>query len=197
MAQSDFVIVGLGNPGRPYTDTRHNAGFLVVDELARRWGCSLDSEKWQARFCRLNRWGRGLIMLQPLTFMNLSGKAVAEFVRFYKIDPKALVVIHDDIDMAPGRLKLVHGGGAGGHNGIKSISQSLGVSDYFRLKIGIGRPGKGGVHPDMPVESYVLSPFSPAEHADLLALTPLIEEGLEHLAAENPAKSMNLLNSVK
>lgn len=197
MAQTDFVIVGLGNPGLAYNDTRHNAGFLIVDELARRWGCTLASEKWHARFCRLDRWGRGIALLEPLTFMNLSGKAVAEFVQFYKIEPKALVVIHDDIDMAPGRLKLVCGGGSGGHNGIKSISQSLGTGEFFRLKFGIGRPGKGEVHPQVPVESYVLSPFTSAEYADLLIRVPLIEEGLEFLAAANPTKSMNLLNGIK
>ncbi len=197
MAQTDFVIVGLGNPGQPYTDTRHNAGFLVVDELARRWGCTLATEKWHARFCRLDRWGRGIALLEPLTFMNLSGKAVAEFVRFYKIEPTSIVVIHDDIDMAPGRLKLVYGGGAGGHNGIKSISQSLGSGEYYRLKVGIGRPGKGDVHPQVPVESYVLSPFGATEYGDLLTRIPLIEEGLEFLTAANPAKSMNLLNGIK
>jgi peptidyl-tRNA hydrolase, PTH1 family len=197
MVHDDFLIVGLGNPGRQYINTRHNIGFIVVDELAMRWGTSLSAEKWQAWSCRLNRWDTPLTLIKPLTYMNLSGRAVQEYAHFFKISSERLVVIHDDIDMAPGRLKLVHGGGAGGHNGIKSIGQSLGTNDFYRLKIGIGRPGKGDVHPEVPVENYVLSKFNPEEYADLWARIDIVEEGLRYLVEENPAKAMNLVNAVK
>lgn len=197
MAQNDFLIVGLGNPGKKYQSTRHNVGFIVVDELARRWGVVLASTKWNAHWCRLSRWNTRLMLIEPMTYMNRSGQSVAEFVNFFKIPIGNIVVIHDDLDMPPGRLKLVSGGGAGGHNGIRSLSQSLGANDFYRLKIGIGRPGKNGVHPEIPVEDYVLSGLNAAEQEILAGHYGIIEQGLQKLIEENPAKAMNLINSVK
>jgi PTH1 family peptidyl-tRNA hydrolase len=197
MSDSDFLIVGLGNPGPQYQDTRHNVGFLAVDELSRRWGDSLASTKWDANFCRLSRWDVTLTLIKPLTFMNLSGRAVVEFVNFYKIPVTNIVVIHDDLDMHPGRLKLVRGGGAGGHNGIRSMTQSLGSNDFFRLKIGIGRPGKGEVHADFPVDKYVLSTLGGDELNLLYDRIDNIENGLRLFVEEGPARAMSLINSIK
>jgi PTH1 family peptidyl-tRNA hydrolase len=129
--------------------------------------------------------------------MNRSGKAVAQYFRFFKILPDHLLVIHDDLDMAPGRIKLVKGGGAGGHNGIKSIVENLGTPDYFRLKIGIGRPGKGGIHQDIPVENYVLSKFDEPDMKIVESRYPSIQQGVELFLQGETAKALGLLNSLK
>lgn len=197
MPDSDLLLVGLGNPGAKYDSTRHNVGFLVIDELARRWGFVLSSGKWQSQSCRERKWGARLLMIKPQTFMNRSGQAVAEFAKFYKIPLQNIVVIHDDLDMHPGRLKLVQGGGAGGHNGIRSISQCLGGNGFFRLKIGIGRPGKGEVHPDVPVESYVLSDMGREEQDILESRFDPIEDGLHTFVESGFAKAMSHINSIK
>ncbi|MDR3088610.1 MAG: aminoacyl-tRNA hydrolase [Desulfobulbaceae bacterium] len=192
-----ILIVGLGNPGASYEGTRHNVGFMVVDALARRWNCPLASGKWRALSARLQWQGRPITLLQPQTFMNLSGESVREPLRFFKMSPEHLLVIHDDLDMALGRLKLVRGGGAGGHKGIISIVRELADGDFYRLKIGIGRPGKNGVPAAMPVERFVLAPFL-SEERDLLdeRLAGIIA-GIEDWARGLPDKAMNRLNAVK
>jgi PTH1 family peptidyl-tRNA hydrolase len=197
MNENMFLVVGLGNPGSEYTATRHNVGFIVVDELARRFGVSVDHEKWQAYSAQLDLWGSKVCLLKPNTFMNLSGKAVARYVDFYKVRPEQILVVHDDLDMAPGRVKLVAGGGTGGHNGIRSLVECLGTKDFMRLKLGIGRPGKVGLFSGMPVEKYVLAPFTPGEKVLLGQRMDSIEKGLECLLSDGLAKAMNLLNTLK
>lgn len=197
MSENIFLVVGLGNPGGEYAATRHNAGFMVVDELARRFGVSVDHEKWQAYSSQLAVWGSKICLLKPDTFMNLSGKAVARYVDFYKVLPGQIIVVHDDLDMAPGRVKLVAGGGTGGHNGIRSLVQCLGTKDFLRLKLGIGRPDKSGVNAGMPIEKYVLAPFLPDEKKLLEQRMDIIEKGLECLVRDGIAKAMNMLNAVK
>lgn len=194
---NDFLIVGLGNPGEHYHSTRHNVGFLIVDQLATSWGEKACREKWQALYTSSSVLGKNLHIIKPLTFMNRSGKAVAQYFRFFKILPDHLLVIHDDLDMAPGRIKLVKGGGAGGHNGIKSIVENLGTPDYFRLKIGIGRPGKGGIHPDIPVENYVLSKFDESDRTIVESRYLNIQQGVELFLQGETAKALGLLNSLK
>lgn len=193
----DFLIVGLGNPGQKYHNTRHNIGFLLVDVLVSRWGGTNPTEKFHSFLCQGRVAGQRISFLKPQTFMNLSGKAVAEYMRFYKVDADSVIVIHDDIDMAPGRVKLVRGAGAGGHNGIKSINSSIGTKDYFRLKIGIGRPGQHGVHPDIPIERYVLAPFSPEQQSVLDSRLIDIEKGLMLFFDESSVAATNVLNSLK
>jgi len=192
-----FLVIGLGNPGLEYAATRHNVGFMVVDELARRFGVTCEQAKWQAHFVQLTAWGRRIFLLKPDTFMNLSGQAVARFVDFYKAPFDHLLVIHDDIDMSPGRVKLVAGGGAGGHNGIRSLIQCLGTSDFLRLKIGVGRPGTATIPAGIPVVKFVLSPFFPEEMSLLAQKMDVIAQGLELLVRDGNARAMNLLNSVK
>jgi PTH1 family peptidyl-tRNA hydrolase len=198
MKENIFLVVGLGNPGDEYVATRHNAGFMVVDELARRFGVSINQHKWQAYSTQLVLWGSKICLLKPDTYMNLSGKAVARYVDFYKVEPGKIIIIHDDLDMSPGRIKLVAGGGGtGGHNGIRSLVQWLGTSDFIRLKLGIGRPGKLNVHLGMPVDKYVLSPFLPDEKILLEYGMDNIEKGLEYLVRDGLAKAMNLINTTK
>ena len=197
MAIKPFIIVGLGNKGSKYDDTRHNVGFAVVDELARRWQVQIDREKWHSLSCRVQLFGRPVLFLKPMTFMNLSGKGVVEFAHFFKIDPDQILVIHDDLDMTPGRIKLVKGGGDGGHKGIKSLDQNLGSRNFYRLKVGIGRPGQGDVHRDFPVEKYVLAPLGDDERQVLDSRYDSIEEGVRLFLAGDPAKAMSILNSLK
>lgn len=191
------MIVGLGNPGEQYHLTRHNIGFLVADQLSNRWGLQAYREKWQALHTGDSSPGRNLHLVKPITFMNRSGKAVVQYLRFFKIQPDHLLVIHDDLDMAPGRIKLVKGGGNGGHNGIRSIVEDLGAGDFFRLKIGIGRPGKGGIHPQFPVEKYVLSSIDETEMQVYASRFDSLQQGVELLLRGDTARATNLLNSLK
>ncbi len=197
MQAKDFLIAGLGNPGIQYCGNRHNIGFMVVDNLAERWANSLFHEKWQAAALSLSYSARRVHLIKPYTFMNLSGRAVAQYYRFFKMSPDQLLVVHDDLDMRFGRIKLVRGGGAGGHNGIKSIIEGLGISDFYRLKLGIGRPGQEDVHPGVPIERYVLSDFLPSEMASMVERYPLVEKGIAFLLQGEPERAMGLLNSLK
>jgi PTH1 family peptidyl-tRNA hydrolase len=192
-----IIIAGLGNPGARYEATRHNLGFMVLDELARHWNCPLTSGKWRAISGQSQWRGRRVILVKPQTFMNLSGTAVRDIASFFKTPPAGLLVIHDDLDMAFGRVKLVLGGGAGGHNGIISIAQDLGENAFYRLKIGIGRPGQNGVPPEMPIEHFVLAPFAPEQRAALNQLFADIIVGIEDWAHGFPDKAMNRLNAIK
>ena len=177
----DLLVAGLGNPGREYERTRHNVGWLVADELARRHGGSFRS-KFSGRLAETRLEGRRLALLKPETYMNESGRSLAAAARFFKVDPAALVVVHDDVDLEAGRLQARLGGGLAGHNGLRSIAQALGSQDFLRLRIGVGRPGRGDPR---PVADYVLSPFEPDEDVDELvsrsadAVEMLAREGLE------------------
>jgi len=197
MQAKDFLIAGLGNPGIQYSGNRHNIGFMVIDDLARRWEKGTFCEKWQAAALSLSYSDRRIHLIKPMTFMNLSGRAVGQYYRFFKMSPDQLLVVHDDLDMHFERIKLVRGGGAGGHNGIKSISESLGTNDFYRLKLGIGRPGQGDVHPGVPIERYVLSDFQPSEMASMAERYPLLEKGITFLLQGEPERAMGLLNGLK
>ena len=136
------LIVGLGNPGAEYESTRHNAGFWWVDEAARRLGAKLVAERGYAGLvARVNRPQGPLWLLEPQTYMNLSGRSVAALARFYKITPPEILVVHDELDLPPGQLKLKQGGSHAGHNGLRDIHAQLGSADYWRLRLGIGHPG--------------------------------------------------------
>ena len=136
------LFVGLGNPGTEYQATRHNAGFWWVDALARQWKVSLTADKaWQALVARTTVAGQTVWLLEPQTFMNLSGRAVAGLARFYKFTPPEILVVHDELDIVVGQVKLKRGGGHAGHNGLRDIHDQLGSNDYWRLRIGIGHPG--------------------------------------------------------
>ncbi len=197
MEKQNFLIVGLGNPGDQYAASRHNIGFLIIDQLAKVWNGSLTQEKWDGFYTSFSFPQAKVFLVKPQTFMNRSGRSVSQYLRFFKIAPTRLLVIHDDLDMDVGRIKLVLGGGAGGHNGIKSIKGSIGTKEYYRLKIGIGRPGKGGVHSEYPVEKYVLSSIDANEHEILQARYNALVDGIESFFEDGPDKAMNLLNCLK
>src|SRR6266568_4180378 len=151
----DLLVAGLGNPGREYERTRHNVGWLVIDELARRHGGSFRS-KFSGRLAEVRLDSLRLGLLKPETYMNESGRSIAAAVRFFKAAPETLAVVHDDVDLEEGRLQARLGGGLAGHNGLRSIAQALGTAEFLRLRIGVGRPGRGDPR---SVADYVLSPF--------------------------------------
>ena len=161
------LIVGLGNPGKRYTDTRHNLGFMVADELARRLPTGNQRERFQAEYLELERAGQRVIVAKPLTYMNNSGQAVAQLMRWYKIPSERLLVIYDELDLAFGRIRLRASGSAAGHNGMESVIRSLGTDDFARIRIGIGRPATGSTI------DYVLSRFTATERAELPELIAL------------------------
>ncbi|MDD2319800.1 MAG: aminoacyl-tRNA hydrolase [Geobacteraceae bacterium] len=183
------LIVGLGNPGSRYQWTRHNAGFMVLDRLSPQAGISIAKKSFSG-FSGEGFWhGQSLILLKPQTFMNLSGRSVAEAVRFHKIPSEDIIVVHDDLDIPFGRVRLKKGGGHGGHNGLRSIVAALGSGDFNRLRIGIGRP----LHGD--VVDYVLNPFSAAEVQGLLAVLDGAVDVLESVFCHGFDKTMSLYNN--
>ena len=147
------LIVGLGNPSKEYEQTRHNAGFWFIDELAWQWKVSLkEDKKYFGEVARVSRAEGDVWLLKPLTFMNLSGKAVGALAQFYKIKPEEILAVHDELDIPCGRIRLKRGGGNGGHNGLKDIQAKLGTADFYRLRLGIDHPGDKAL-----VSAYVLN----------------------------------------
>ena len=177
----DLLVAGLGNPGGEHAQDRHNVGWMVVDELARRHGGSFKG-KFRGRLADVRLGDARLALLKPETYMNESGTSIQAAAAFYKVPPEDVVVVHDDVDLEVGRLQARLGGGLAGHNGLRSIASRVGAQDYLRLRIGVGRPGRGDRR---PVADYVLSPFAPADDAEALvtraadAVEALVAEGLE------------------
>jgi len=174
----DLLVAGLGNPGREYERTRHNVGWMVADELARRHDGSFRS-KFSGRLGEMRLGEQRLALLKPETYMNESGRSVGAAARFFKVPADRILLVHDDVDLAEGRLQARLGGGLAGHNGLRSIAQALGTNDFLRLRIGVGRPERGDPR---PVADYVLSPFDP--HVDVDELVARAADAVELLAAE-------------
>lgn len=159
MGSSGYLIAGLGNPGSKYTNTRHNIGFSYLEHMVDDLGLHLGNEKFNGRYCRGKLSGKQVLFVEPQTYMNLSGECIRRFIDFFKIDIDNILILHDDIDLNTGRIKVVARGGAGGHNGIRSVGKHLGTNDFARIKIGIGRPQEHGDGHSQPVEKFVLSKF--------------------------------------
>ena len=177
----DLLVVGLGNPGREHEQNRHNAGWMVIDELARRH-CGSFKGKFSGQLAEVRDRDLRLALLKPELYMNLSGRSVAPAVRFFKVPPERLLVVHDEGDLDLGRLQARAGGGLAGHNGLRSIAQELGTQDFLRLRIGVGRPERGDPR---PLADYVLSNFEPHDDAEAIvsraadAVETIAREGLE------------------
>ncbi|HHF5173776.1 TPA: aminoacyl-tRNA hydrolase [Haemophilus influenzae] len=188
------LIVGLGNPGEKYADTRHNAGEWLIERLARRFNVSLNPEsKFFGKTVRALVNGKEVRLLVPTTFMNLSGKAVGALASFYRIKPEEILVIHDELDLPAGTAKLKQGGGHGGHNGLKDIVAQLGNNNnFYRLRIGIGHPG----HRDL-VAGYVLNKPSPADRNALEKVLDEATDCVEMIFKDGMVKATNRLNSFK
>lgn len=180
-----LLIAGLGNPGPQYARNRHNVGFMAADAIARRHSFSGFSKKFRAEIAEGTLAGEKALIIKPMTFMNLSGDSVGEAMRFYKLSPSDIIVIHDELDLAPGKLKLKTGGGHGGHNGLKSIDAHCG-KDYKRLRIGIGHPG----HKDR-VNPHVLGDFAKADQQWLEPLLDAIADHADLIAKGDDAGFLN------
>ena len=184
----DLLVVGLGNPGREYAPTRHNVGFMVVDELARRHGGSWRS-KFSGEVADIRLDGARLALLKPQTYMNDSGRSVAAAAKFYKVDPEDLLAVHDEVDLELGRLQARLGGGLAGHNGLRSLAAALRTPDFLRLRVGIGRPERGDPR---PVADWVLSPFG--SEVDVGALVARAADAVETLLVEGLEEAQQRFN---
>ena len=187
---ASWLIVGLGNPGEKYENTRHNVGFQVLDELAERQHAPIQKLKFKALTNLLTISGEKVLVMKPVTYMNLSGEAVRPAADFYKIPPERILVISDDTALDPGKLRIRIKGSAGGHNGLKNIIQHLGTDQFPRVKVGVGEKP----HPDYDMADWVLSKFV---GEDLKTITAAIEKAakaVECLIAEGPDKAMNKFN---
>ncbi|MBS3804712.1 MAG: aminoacyl-tRNA hydrolase [Oleiphilaceae bacterium] len=193
MAQQILMVVGLGNPGSDYENTRHNAGALFVEALAREAGQSLrPDKKYHGLYARIQWQGLDLHLLNPSTFMNRSGIAIKALADFFKIQPEQILVAHDELDLPPGTAKLKQNGGHGGHNGLRDTIAHLGSNNFFRLRLGIGHPGDS-----RQVTNYVLGRLGKQEAGDLKAVMEQAIRILPDAASGDLAKAMNALHSFK
>jgi PTH1 family peptidyl-tRNA hydrolase len=182
-----WLIAGLGNPGSRYARTRHNTGFLVVEELASRARLEF-KEKTDYRFCSGSIEGEKIVLLEPLTFMNRSGSAVKRVMDKYSVPPEKIIVIYDDLDLETGKMKVRKKGSSGGHKGVESIIQSIGTNVFIRVKIGIGRD------PFVPVEDFVLSKFRKGEIPLIREAVAGAADAVESIMTEGVDKAMNRYN---
>ncbi len=184
----DLLIAGLGNPGREHARDRHNVGWMVVEELARRHNASFRS-KFSGRLAETRIGEARVALLEPETYMNDSGRSISAAARFFKASPEDVLVIHDDVDLEVGRLQARAGGGLAGHNGLRSIAQTLGTPDFLRLRVGVGRPERGDPR---PVADYVLSPFAPED--DVEKIVTSTADAVESVLADGLAATQQRYN---
>ena len=191
MSGSKFkIIAGLGNPGDKYAQTRHNIGFSVVEALASQSGLSLDKNRFDARYVKIRLDGQDTFLIAPLTYMNRSGISVQKFASFYKVEISDIIVVHDDMDLSTGQIKIVKSRGHGGHNGVRSIIDSFGKKDFIRVRLGVGHPGT-----ERSVTGHVLGKFAPGE---LRAVDELIDTACDACRAilkNGPNAAMNTFNT--
>lgn len=183
------IIVGLGNPGRRYFATRHNTGFLVADEIAKSLGIEISKERHHSLLGMGQADSEKIVIAKPQTFMNETGRAVAAILRDVYSTPQDLIVIHDDLDLPLGVVRVKSGGGHGGHNGLRSIIEHLGSAEFVRVRIGIGRPPT-----DTSPADYVLSPFSAEEQAAAMDAIARAAEAVRVILNEGLSKAMNVYN---
>lgn len=182
-------IVGLGNPGRKYEKTRHNVGFMAIDRIAASLGTSLNEKKFKCDYSTVLWRGEKVLLVEPQTFMNLSGEGVRPLIDYFKIKPEDVIVVFDDLDLPTGKIRLREKGGHGGHNGIRSLIQHLGTKEFKRVRIGIGRPIE-----QMAVVDYVLQKFSKDEMIDIDQAIDQVSRAVETYVADNFNSAMNKYN---
>jgi PTH1 family peptidyl-tRNA hydrolase len=181
-AAIQWVVAGLGNPGEPYARTRHNAGFMTIDRIAKANGVELNRRRFKGLTGEVNLGGQPVMLVKPQTFYNLSGECLADLLGYFKIPAERLILVHDELDIEAGRLRLKRGGSDAGNRGVRSVSESLGTPDFIRVRIGLGRPPAGEQSKD-----YLLRPLTPVERENFVpnldraasAVVEIIESGLE------------------
>ncbi|MBQ8612521.1 MAG: aminoacyl-tRNA hydrolase [Oscillospiraceae bacterium] len=189
----EAIVVGLGNPGRQYEGTRHNIGWRALDAAAEAWGGKIVKSKHKALTDTVTVNGKKVLLMKPQTFMNASGEAVGDAAKFYKVAPQNVIVLSDDIALAPGVLRIRKTGSAGGHNGLKSIIAHLGSQDFLRLRIGVGEKP----HPEYDLADWVLGKFSPADNKAIDERMADIVAALELMLAGEPDKAISKYNGAK
>jgi len=187
-----FLIAGLGNPGEKYRRTRHNMGFEVVEQWGKMLGASLKSRRFQSKSSTARLQHETIILLQPVTYMNRSGQAIRSCMDYYRLRPDQILIIHDDIDLPTGKIKLVWKGGGGGHKGVQSIISAINTDCFPRLKIGVGRPRYGE-----DVEDYVLASFYPDERRIMDEVVPRAISACQHFINKGIERAMNQVNTRK
>lgn len=187
-----FLVVGLGNPEDEYEGTRHNVGFEVADTLAKRAGLRFSDKKFKARMARGDIAGESCVLLKPQTYMNVSGESVGPAAGFFKLATKEIIVVHDELDLPIGRIKLKIGGGHGGHNGLRSLKQHLPDDGFVRVRIGIGRPP-----PEWDPADYVLSRFKSSERREADRAVDEAADAVESILRDGLDKAMNVYNRAK
>ena len=191
MSDSEFILIaGLGNPGRKYSQTRHNIGFWVIDTLSEEFGHPLDRSQFDAQYVKFKIGSRTILLVKPMTYMNRSGFSLQKFASFYKIDLADILVVHDDMDLDFGKLKIAKNRGHGGHNGIRSIIDAFGSKACTRVRVGVGHPGG-----DRSVTGHVLGRFAPEESADLEELVKTAAQACCHILENGAASAMNTFNT--
>ncbi|PIE59832.1 MAG: aminoacyl-tRNA hydrolase [Desulfobulbus propionicus] len=191
MVNSLYAFIGLGNPGAKYHLTRHNVGFMLLDYLAGQCSCAVNREKFEGVYGRGKAFGKQVLFVKPMTYMNNSGGCVRRFTDYFAVPTENLFVIHDDIDMETGRVKVVTNKGAGGHNGVRSLSRHLNTKQFSRLKMGVGRPAGEEA---LSVDKYVLSRFPAREHEIIRDRFALVEQAAELFVRQGVEHSMNVIN---
>ena len=186
-----WLIVFLGNPGMKYEGTRHNAGFMAADALAKRRGIAINKLRFKALTAQCDIAGESVLLMKPQTYMNLSGEAVGEAARFYKIPPEHIIVVSDEMALPVGKLRIRKKGSAGGHNGLKNIIAHLGTEEFPRIRLGVGAPP----HPDYDVKDWVLSSFKNQDAEDMAAAAARAGEAAECYIAEGADRAMNRFNT--
>ena len=189
----NWLIVGLGNPGKQYERTRHNVGFRAIDLLAEKLNCKIDKGKFQGLYGQAVYSGRKLFLLKPQTYMNLSGRSVLQLSAYYNIPPQHIIVLFDDISLEPGRLRIRSDGSAGGHNGIKSLITELGSQEFPRVKIGVGAKP----HPEQDLADWVLSTFSAGEEKALSTVLPYAAEAALCIIDHGVPEAANRFNGIR
>lgn len=185
-----WLAVFLGNPGPRYEGTRHNAGFMTADALAKDKGLRIDRARFRALTAVCELGGEKVLLMKPQTYMNLSGEAVQQAVRFYKIPPEHVLVVSDEVSLPIGKLRVRQKGSAGGHNGLKSIIACLGTEDFPRIRLGVGAPP----HPDYDMADWVLASFKNQDAADMAAAAKRAAQAVESYITDGPDKTMNKFN---
>jgi len=187
------LIIGLGNPGRAYANNRHNIGFIGINHLARSQGVKFDRKQGRARIGTGKVAGSEVVLARPQTYMNQSGESVSRLVKRFNIGLDELIVIHDDLDLPLGKIRISHGSGSGGHKGINSIIEGLGSQDFIRLRVGVGRPDKAEASED-EIIAYVLSDFTPEQRKAISPVIPRVSEAILCLLTEGLTPAMNKYN---